>query len=113
VSKVSSWRKAGIVANVARQQAGRSRTLSAIGAAARTTARSFGKALHQLWLEVTGSVFLCMAVFGAAACVREYAKYTARHTPASHVVIAICFTLVFGWFGLSSFLRVRRKGQHS
>jgi hypothetical protein len=111
VSKVSTWRKAGIVAQVARQQAGRSRTLNAISGAARTTARSFGRALHQLWLEVTGSVFLCMAVFGAAACVREYTKYSAGRTPASHVAIAICFTLAFGWFGLSSFLRVRRKGQ--
>jgi len=113
VSKVSSWRKAGIVARVARDQAGRSRTLNAIGGAASTTARSFGRALRQLWLEVTGSVFLCMAVFGAAECVREYLKYTAGRTAASHVAIAICFTLVFGWFGLSSFLRVRRKSQRS
>jgi F0F1-type ATP synthase membrane subunit a len=113
VSKVSSWRKAGIAARVARQQAGRNRTVNAITGAVRTTARSFGHAIHQLWLEVTGSVFLFMALFGAIASIREYMKYTAGRTTPSHVAIAICFTLAFGWFGLSSFRRVKRKGQRS
>jgi len=113
VSKVSSWRKAGIAARVARQQAGRSRTVNAVTGAVRTTARSFGKAIHQLWLEVTGSVFLFMALFGAIASAREYMKYTAGRTAPSHVAIAICFTLAFGWFGISSFLKVKRKGQRS
>jgi len=52
-----------------------------------------------------------MAAFGFIAIIREYMKYSAKQTTASHVAIAICFTLAFGWFGLSSFLR--RKGRDS
>jgi hypothetical protein len=111
VSKVSALRKLGVVARVAGQQAGRNRMLSAVMSAVRTTARSFGHAMHQLWLEVTGSVFLAMAAFGGIAGVREYAKYTAGRATAGRVAIAICFTLTFAWFGLSSFWRVRRKSQ--
>jgi hypothetical protein len=111
VSKVSTLRKVGAAARIAQQQAGRNRTLSAVMAGARTTLRSFGCALHQLWLEVTGVVFLLMAVFGAADLAREYMKYHAGNAPASRVVVAISFTLAFAWFGLSSFWRVRRKSQ--
>ncbi len=99
------------MARVAGQLAGRNRTLSAVMGAVRTTARSFGRALHQLWLEVTGTVFLAMAAFGGIAGVREYMKYAAGHTTAGRVAIAGCFTLTFAWFGLSSFWRVRRKSQ--
>jgi hypothetical protein len=63
-----------------------------------------------LWLEVTGTLFLLMAVFGGGAMVREYMKYTAGRAPSSHVAAALCFTTVFAWFGISSFWRVRRKG---
>ena len=115
VSKVSTLRKFGVVARVAGHQAGqaigRSRTLRAVSSAVRTTARSFGSAANQLWLEVTGTVFLAMAAFGGAALVREYVKYTAGQTTASRVAIAICFTLAFAWFGLSSFWKARRKIQ--
>jgi len=100
-----------VAARVARDQAGRSRTLSAILAGVRTTARSFGHALHQLWLEVIGTLFLTMAAFGGVGLVREYMKYQAGRTTAGRVAIVICFTLAFAWFGLSSFWRVRRKGQ--
>jgi len=100
----------GAAARVAQQQAGRNRTIGAILSGVRTTARSFGKSLHQLWLEVTGAVFLMMAVFGASAMVREYMKYAAGRAPSSHVAAALCFTTVFAWFGVSSFWRVRRKG---
>lgn len=78
-------------------------------AGVRTTVRSFLHSLHQLWLEVTGTVFLSMALFGGVALIREYLKYTAGRATAGRVAIAICFTLAFGWFGLSSFWRVRRK----
>src|SRR3984957_21292564 len=62
VSKGSTLRKLGVVARVAGQQAGRSRTVTAVMSGARATARSFGRAAHQLWLEVTGTVFLAMAL---------------------------------------------------
>jgi hypothetical protein len=111
VNKVSALRKLGVVARVAGQQAGRSRTFSAVMSGVRTAARSFGLAAHQLWLEVTGTVFLAMAVFGGIAGVREYMKYAAGRAPAGRVAIAFCFTVAFAWFGLSSFWRVRRKSQ--
>ena len=111
VSKVSALRKWGAVARVAGQQAGRNRLLGALMSGVSTTARSFGRAMHQLWLEVTGTVFLAMAAFGGAAGVREYMKYTAGHATAGRVAVAVCFTVTFGWFGLSSFWRVRRKNQ--
>ncbi|HKH97542.1 MAG TPA: hypothetical protein VJ999_00420 [Candidatus Sulfotelmatobacter sp.] len=109
MSKVSTVQKLGVVARVARDQAGRSRTLSAVAGAVRTTVRSFARASHQLWLEVTGTVFLTMAAFGGLALVREYMKYEAGHTTAGRVAVAGCFTLTFAWFGLSSFWKVRRK----
>jgi hypothetical protein len=111
VSKVSGWHKAGIVARVVRQQAGRSRTINAVMGAVRTTVRSTGRVLHLLWLEVVGTVFLAMAAFGGAAGVREYMKYASGHTTAGRVVIAIFFTVTFAWFGVSSFWRVRRKSR--
>ena len=111
VSQISSLRKAGIALRVLRDMAGRSRRMNAVMSAVRATARSFGHILHLLWLEVTGTVFLAMAGIGGIALTREYAKYTAGRATAGRLAIAVCFTLTFAWFGLSSFWRVRRKSQ--
>lgn len=101
----------GVVLRVVRDIAGRNRRLNAAMSAVRATSRSFAHILHLLWLEVTGTVFLAMAAFGGIAFVREYAKYSAGRATAGRLAIAVCFTLTFAWFGLSSFLRVRRKSQ--
>ena len=78
----------------------------------RATARSFGHVLHQLWLEVTGFTFLAMAAVGAMAGIREYGKYQSGHaTGPGRLLLAICFTLSFAWFGLSSFWRVKRRAK--
>jgi hypothetical protein len=95
---------------VAAQQAKRSRTVRAATIAVSTTARAFGRVLHELWLEVTGLVFLVIAASGGVALAHEYAKYQAGKAGVGRVVVAICFTLTFAWFGVSSFWRVRRKG---
>jgi hypothetical protein len=113
VSKVSGWHKAGVVVRVARDQAGRSRTFNAVMGAMRGTARTFGRVLHQLWLEVTGLIFLVMAVGFAAACVKEYGKYHAGQAAGSRLVAGLCCTIVFAWFGLSSFWRAGKKSQRS
>lgn len=102
-------RKLQIFAQVAGQLARRSQTLRAVVNAGRATALSFGKVLHQLWLEVTGFVFLAMAGIGGVALSREYVKYQAGKTGPARLVIAVCFCLTFGYFGLSSFWRVRRR----
>src|SRR5215467_8598141 len=87
VSKLSTWRKAGVVARVAGEQAGRNRMVRAAMSAVSTTARSFGRALHHLWLEVTGVVFLVMALSFAAASVKEYGKYHAGQVGPGRVAI--------------------------
>ena len=111
MGRVSTWRKLGIVARVAGQQAGRNRTLSALKRGIGTTLRSFAHVLHQLWLEVMGTIFLAMALFGAFAVVREYTKYGTGQATLGRLAMALAFTLTFGWFGVSSFWRVRRKNQ--
>jgi hypothetical protein len=111
VGQISSLRKVGVALRVVRDMAGRSRRVNAAMSAVRATARSFAHILHLLWLEVTGTVFLAMAAFGGIAFVREYSKYAAGRATAARLAIAICFTLTFAWFGLSSFWRVRRKSQ--
>jgi hypothetical protein len=108
--QVSTLRKLGIVARVAAQQAGRSRTGSAVLKGIRATATSIGRVLHQLWLEVTGFTFLALAGIGAVAGFREYAKYQAGQAAGpGRLILAICFTASFAWFGLSSFWRVKRR----
>ena len=111
VSRVSTFRKLGVAARVAGEQAGRNRTLRAATQAVRATISSFAHVAHLLWLEVTGTVFLAIAAFGAFALVREYLKYQSGHTNTGRLAIGVCFTVAFGWFGLSSFLKVRRKSQ--
>jgi hypothetical protein len=111
VSKVSTARKIGVVARVAGQQVKRSRTVQAATKAATTTARAFGRVLHQLWLEVTGLVFLVMAASGGFAAAKEYAKYEAGRVGVGRVAVAVCFTVTFAWFGVSSFWRVWVKGR--
>jgi len=107
---VSTVRKLSIAARIAAQHAGRTRTVGAIMKGAQTTAVHFGRVLRQLWLEVTGFVFLALAFIGAVAMFREFARYQAGQTTTSRVVIAIVFTLTFVWFGVSSFWRVWKKG---
>ena len=109
MTKVSTARKLGVAARVATQQAKRSRTFRAASQAAAATARAFGRVLHQLWLEVMGVIFLIMALSFGGATVKEYGKYRAGQAGLERVAIAVCATVTFAWFGISSFLRVKRK----
>jgi hypothetical protein len=109
---VSTSRKLGIAARVIAQQAQRTRTFGALTKGIRATASHFGRVLGQLWLEVTGFVFLALAGIGGIAFFREYSKYQIGHTTSGRVVLAMCFTGLFGWFGASSFWRVRKRSQN-
>jgi hypothetical protein len=111
MANVSTVRKISILARVVAQQAGRSRTIGAVLRAGRVSAVHLGRVLHQLWLEVTGFVFLFIAAIGAGAFFREYNKYQSGQTSSGRVLLAIVFTLTFAWFGVSSFWRVRRKSR--
>ena len=74
---VSTVRKLSIAARIAAQHAGRTRTVGAIMKGAQTTAVHFGRVLRQLWLEVTGFVFLALAFIGAGAFCVKYTPFTA------------------------------------
>jgi hypothetical protein len=90
----------------------RSRTGRAVLAGVLATSQSLGRVLHQLWLEVTGFTFLVMAAVGAMAGIREFGKYQARHASGpGRLLLAICFTLSFAWFGVTSFWRVKRRAK--
>jgi hypothetical protein len=107
-------RKIALFARVAGQQvakeAARSRTASAVLKGLRATASSMGAVLHQLWLEVTGFVFLIIAAFGAFEGFREYGKYHAGLEPGpGRMILAVGFTISFAWFGVSSFVRVKKR----
>ncbi len=104
MANVSTARKVGIAARIAGQQVRRSRTYGAIVGAARATLGHF-----QLWLEITGFVFVVFAVVGGVALVRESVAYHAGKGTSGRVAAATAFTLVFAWFGASSFWRVRSK----
>jgi hypothetical protein len=107
-------RKIAQMIHVVAQTVGRSRRGRAILAGMRAVARSFGQVLHQLWLEVTGFTFLAIAGIGALAGMREYGKYQSGHAAGpGRLVLAVCFTVSFTWFGLSSFWRVRKRAKRA
>jgi len=110
MAKVSTARKLGIATRIASQQVRRTRTFGAVMKAVRATASHLGRVLGQLWLEVTGFVFLALAGIGVLAFVREYGKHHAGRVGSGRMLLAVCFALLFGWFGVSSFWRVRKKG---
>ncbi len=103
-------KKLGVILRVALQQVRRSRTGAALINGVEAAARSIGKVLHQLFLEVAGFTFLAVAAIGAVTLVREYGKYHAgREVSPGRLILAIAFTLSFAWFGLSSFWRVNKS----
>ena len=101
-----------VAADTASNMVQRSRRGRAVLAGTRAIARSFGRVLHQLWLEVTGFTFLAIAGIGALAGLREYGKYQSGHAAGpGRLVLAVCFTVSFVWFGVSSFWRVRKRAK--
>jgi hypothetical protein len=94
------------------RQVSRSRVGAAMLKGIAATTQSFGHVLHQLWLEVTGFTFLAIAGIGAIAGFREYGKLQSGQVSGrGRLVLAICFTISFAWFGLTSFWRVRRANR--
>ncbi len=67
------------------------------------------RVLHLLFLEVTGFVFLCFAIIGSFALMREYPKMVAGQVSHGRFGITLAFTVMFAWFGVTSFWRARRK----
>lgn len=99
----------GALGRLAGRRAGRTRLLQATWSAASVAVRSIWRVLHLLFLEVTGFLFLCFGIVFGGVAVREYHKYAHGEIGSGKVVLAAVFTLMFLWFGLSSFWRARHK----
>jgi hypothetical protein len=69
---------------------------------------TFGRVLRALMLQVTGFVFLVIAVMLGSKTVHEYQAYTATHSSPSRFYLAAFFCTLFTYFGLSSFWRSRK-----
>jgi hypothetical protein len=76
--------------------------------AAKTVGASAKHASHLLWLQVTGSFFVFFAVVGTMAALREYQRWQAAEIGPGRFYAAIAFSLVFAYFGVSSFLQARK-----
>lgn len=109
MANLSTTRKLGIAARIAGQQVKRTRTYGAVLSGARATFSHFAEVMRQLWHEVTGFVFLAFALVGAVALVKEYSAYHSGRAVPSRVAAAAGFTLMFAWFGVSSFARARKR----
>jgi hypothetical protein len=109
MSPPSTARKLGTAARIIGRQFRGTRTYDAAVKAGRATGLHFGRVFHQLWLEITGFVFLVLSAIGAFAFAHEWAKYQVSRTSSNRLVLAFCFTVMFGWFGFTSFWRVRKK----
>ena len=69
--------------------------------------RKVGLTLHQLWLEMTGTLFLGMGLMAAPSAWKEWHRY--QHGGALwRPLIVVLFMLMTGSFGILSFLRARR-----
>ena len=94
---------------VAGRKSGESRWIRALYRGGSVTLASVGKALRALWLEVTGFLFLALAVVGGAATLQQYRNFSAGGGSRAKVLMALVFTLMFAYFGVSSFWRSKRK----
>ena len=94
---------------VAGRKGGENRWVRAFYRAGTVTFRSIGRVLHLLWLEVTGLLFLVLAVVGGGAAVRQYHRYQSGASGAGKIVLAAAFALIFAYFGVSSFWRSRKR----
>ena len=109
MGQISTLQKAGIISRVAGRQLGRSRWLRAGFSAARITLEHFGRVLRLLWLQIAGVFFLFFALAGSVAAWREYGRWQAGKMGPGRMILALCFALVFAWYGVSSFWRAGRK----
>jgi len=94
---------------VAGRKTGENRWVRAFYRAGSVTLRSVTRVLHVLWLEVTGLLFLTLAVVGAGAAVREYHRRSLGTASTGKMLLAAGFALLFTYFGVNSFWRSRRR----
>jgi glycerol uptake facilitator-like aquaporin len=84
---------------------------SALFAGAKSTLSSVGHVAHLFWLEITGLFFLFFAVGFGAAAIREYRTWTSAHVNGGKLALVASFSLLFAWFGVTSFWRARKASK--
>ena len=100
----SLGRAAGRLSN---DKALRKRLLRAGVSGAQTTLSSVGRVLRKLWHEITGFLFVCLAIIGGA----EVARKWHMHEPQKLAAAAV-FSVMFLYFGVTSFSRARKNKSH-
>jgi hypothetical protein len=108
-AQLTATGKLGTAARVAGRQVQKTRWWRAAWGACSVVGSSFGRVLHQLWLQLTGVLFLAFAIVGGLAFAREYQAWAAGKMGPERALLALAFTLLFAWFGVSSFWRAVRK----
>lgn len=86
---------------------------TALFAGARSMMASVTHVLHLLWLQITGLFFLVFAFGFGAAAVRLYRVWNSAHIDGGKVALVAAFSLLFAWFGVTSFWRARRAVRRS
>ncbi len=109
VSGISTAQKIFVAGRVAAQQMGRSRLLRVGWSALAASLGSVGRVLQLLWLQITGVFFVAFAVIGGLAFFREYRAWTADKVGPERALLALMFSLMFAYFGVSSFWRASRR----
>lgn len=100
---------ANALGQIALRGARRSRLLRAGYTATQTIVRAFGRVLHLLFLQVAG-LFFCFFALGLAAHIpRAVHDQVAAHQGPARVYLLGGLSLLFAWFGMSSFWRTRQK----
>ena len=69
--------------------------------------RQVVKAAHQIWLEITGTLFLGMGILAAPSAWKEWHRYLQGGSLWRPLLVAI-FMITTVTCGISSFLRARR-----
>ena len=76
--------------------------------AAKTVGASAKHASHLLFLQVTGSFFVFFTVIGTMAALHEYQRWHAAEIGPGRFYAAITFSIIFAYFGVSSFWQARK-----
>ncbi len=89
--------------------ASNSRWLRAGYSGAQATLRSARRLGRILWLQITGVFFCLFALTFAARLPRMYSNYASRSAPLSNLLVSVAVTVLFAWFGVSSFWKASKR----
>jgi hypothetical protein len=81
----------------------RKRVLRAGLSGVSATLASVGRVLRKLWHEITGFLFICLAVVGGAEVWRKWETHETQK-----LAVAAVFAAMFLYFGVTSFWRAKK-----